>query len=474
MNPFASVTFAWLTVCVFLLAMFAFMGLFRRVPGDAPRFGALLLLASLYDLASVLRYGHRPISSIPWEHLRVASGLAIMPVALDLAMRFAHVAERPRQWLKLAYAWFAVICLLNLFGVVVVNDAHVQRAVLGPFTIDYREAVISHAGHAMMFPAVLIALVATVFYYVRAARAHGGWGWAVAVTFLLVACAVVHDATTSITHLPSPFLAEHFMFIHLGALSFAFTARLSEESARRDDELARVRGALQEREALAAIGELAAIVAHEVRNPITVINNSVASLRKAELPRRERDLLLSILEEESERISRIVTDLLTLARPLHPQPFETLPKELILRCLGPAERAGTEVDLRTSPDAETPIQCDAHLLRHALENVIENAVQAMGTGGSLTITLTRKTRHAIEGREIAVIDTGEGMNTEVRNSARKAFFTTRTTGTGLGLAIVDRILTAHKGAVDIESSRGEGTTVRLFVPEPPTPPKPPA
>jgi signal transduction histidine kinase len=60
------------------------------------------------------------------------------------------------------------------------------------------------------------------------------------------------------------------------------------------------------------------------------------------------------------------------------------------------------------------------------------------------------------------------MNTEVRNSARKAFFTTRTTGTGLGLAIVDRILTAHRGAVDIESSRGEGTTVRLFVPEPPT------
>ena len=108
---------------------------------------------------------------------------------------------------------------------------------------------------------------------------------------------------------------------------------------------------------------------------------------------------------------------------------------------------------------------DAHLLRHALENVIENAVQAMGTGGMLTVTLTRKSRQGVDGREIAVIDTGEGMNTEVRQSARKAFFTTRTTGTGLGLAIVDRILTAHRGAVDIESRRGEGTTVRLFVPE---------
>lgn len=472
MNPFASVTFAWLTVCVFLLAMFAFMGLFRRLQGDARCFGALLVLASLYDLASVLRYGHRPIGPIPWEHLRVAAGLAIMPVALDLAMRFAHADERSRRWVKLAYAWFAVVCLLNLFGVVIVNDAHVRRAVLGPFTIDYREAVVSPVGHALMFPAVLVTVVGAAFYFIRAARAHGGWGWAVAVTFLLVACAIVHDTTTSITHLPSPFLAEHFMFIHLGALSFAFTARLSEESARLNDELARVRGALQEREALAAIGELSAIVAHEVRNPLAVIANAVALLRRPDLPRRESDLLFGILEEEADRINRIVTDLLTLARPLHPEPRETLPKELIIRCLGPAERAGTEVDLRSSPDAEAPIQCDAHLMRHALENVIENAVQAMGTGGSITITLSRKTRQGVDGREIAVIDTGEGMNTEVRNSARKAFFTTRTTGTGLGLAIVDRILTSHKGAVDIESRRGDGTTVRLFVPDPAVSAKP--
>ena len=65
MNPFASVTFAWLTVCLFLLAMFAFMGLFRRLQGDARCFGALLVLASLYDLASVLCYGYRPIGPIP-------------------------------------------------------------------------------------------------------------------------------------------------------------------------------------------------------------------------------------------------------------------------------------------------------------------------------------------------------------------------------------------------------------------------
>lgn len=465
MNPFASVTFAWLTVYAFLLATFAFLGLFRRPRGDARCFGALLVLSALYDLASVLRYGHRPIGAVPWEQLRIASGLASLPVALDLSMRLSGAPAAARRWLRPAYAWFAGGVALTLSGVVVRDHEYVQRAVLGPFTIVYREALFTSAGLASMLPPVLATLVAAAIYFIRAARAQGRWAWGVAVTWLLVACAVVHDASTHVTHLPSPFLAEHFMFIHLGALSFAFTARLSGELARRDDELARVRDALQEREALAAVGELSAIVAHEVRNPLAIILNAVASLRRPQLPPRERDLLLGILEEEADRINRIVTDLLTLARPLHPEAREALPRELIVRCLGPAERAGTEVELRSSPDAEAPIQCDAHLLRHALENVIENAVQAMGSGGVLTVTLARKTRQGVAGREIAVIDTGEGMNTEVRKSARKAFFTTRTTGTGLGLAIVDRILTAHRGAVDIESRRGEGTTVRLFVPD---------
>jgi signal transduction histidine kinase len=470
-NPFANVTFAWMTVYVSLLAQFAFGGLFRRARAEARCFGALLVLSALYDLGSVLRYGHHPAGSFPWEQVRVAAGLGTMPVALDLAMRLAGAEGAPRRWLRGAYGWFAGLVALNLSGLIVRDHEYVQRAVLGPFTIAYREALITPLGQALMLPAVLVALVATAFYFVRAARAQGRWLWGVALSYLFVACAIVHDAVAGVLHLPSPFLAEHFMFIHLGALSFVFTARLSEEFTRRDMELVQVRDALQQREALAAIGELSAIVAHEVRNPLAIILNAVASLRRPQLPGFERDLLLGILEEEADRINRIVTDLLTLARPLHPEPREVLPRELIARCLGPAERAGTEVDLRSSAEAEGPILGDAQLLRHALENVIENAVQAMGTGGALTITLARRTRQGVEGREIAVIDTGEGMNTEVRKSARKAFFTTRTTGTGLGLAIVDRILAAHRGAVDIESSRGEGTTVRLFVPDPAAPPR---
>ncbi|MBP6835547.1 MAG: hypothetical protein KA978_32480, partial [Deltaproteobacteria bacterium] len=195
MNPFASVTFAWLTVYVFLLANFVFLGLFRRLLGDARCFGALLVLSVLYDLASVLRYGHQPVGPIPWEQVRIAAGLGSMPVALDLAMRLADAPPQARRWLKPAYAWFAVLFALNLFGVVVHDHEYVQRVVLGPFTIIYREAHIAPAAQVAMFPAILAALVSTSFYFFRAARAQGRWMWGVALSYLLVACGVVHDST---------------------------------------------------------------------------------------------------------------------------------------------------------------------------------------------------------------------------------------------------------------------------------------
>ncbi len=463
MNPFASVTFAWTMVYAFLLVNFLFLGLFRRAPGDGWRYGALLALNFLYDLESITRYGDHPAATMVGERLRIAAGLLALPLAIDLARRFR--AASTGRWQAAMYGWFALLAVLIASGAVERGDELVTRVIVGPRSIVYRQAVLTHAGLALLIPTVLVSVVAGAVEHVRAARRSGRWIWAVAFSNVVLGGCIVHDLLCGVLRLPSPFLVEHASFLYVGALSLAFAARLTEEFTRRDDELARVRHALQEREALAAIGELSAIVAHEVRNPLAVITNAAASLRRPELPRREQDLLLGILEEEAGRINHIVTDLLTLARPLHPVLRDAEPRELIERCLGPAERAGTEVTLRSEPDAESVLRCDAQLLRHALENVIENAVQAMGTGGSLVIVLARRERQGVAGREIAVIDSGEGMNTEVRSNARKAFFTTRTTGTGLGLAIVDRIMGAHRGAVEIDSRRGEGTTVRLFVPD---------
>ncbi|MBL8741801.1 MAG: hypothetical protein JNK04_11925, partial [Myxococcales bacterium] len=101
-------------------------------------------------------------------------------------------------------------------------------------------------------------------------------------------------------------------------------------------------------------------------------------------------------------------------------------------------------------------------IRQALDNVINNALQAMGGGGTLHIELLRSEEPA--GVELVMRDTGEGMDTVVRKRALDPFFTTRPAGTGLGLAIVARVIDAHGGTLTIHSERGAGTEVRLLLP----------
>src|SRR5207237_7553290 len=101
-------------------------------------------------------------------------------------------------------------------------------------------------------------------------------------------------------------------------------------------------------------------------------------------------------------------------------------------------------------------------------------VQAMGAGGSLTICVRSSIEDGTDGLAVDIIDTGEGMDTQVRSRALDPFFTTRPSGTGLGLAIVDRIVDAHGGRLAIDSRAGEGTTVTVFLPErSPNEPAPP-
>jgi signal transduction histidine kinase len=117
---------------------------------------------------------------------------------------------------------------------------------------------------------------------------------------------------------------------------------------------------------------------------------------------------------------------------------------------------------------------DSNLLRQVFDNLIDNAVQAMGYGGTLTVRVRAMQHEGEDGLAVDIIDTGEGMDTMVRSRAKDPFFTTRPSGTGLGLAIVDRIVDAHGGRFIIESRAGEGTTATVFLPsgsasEPPPP-----
>jgi signal transduction histidine kinase len=241
--------------------------------------------------------------------------------------------------------------------------------------------------------------------------------------------------------------------------------RLYEELRAAHKELRVTHEELVKKEQLAVVGELAAVIAHEVRNPLGVITNAVSSLRKQAISREDHDTLLAILDEEASRLNRLVADLLRYARPVSVQRQQISIADLLERTLGLPH--GERRDIR----AELKVEChegrlwgDSSLLRQVFDNLVDNALQAMGTAGTLTIRVRAATESGVDGLAVDIIDTGEGMDTQVRSRARDPFFTTRPSGTGLGLAIVDRIVDAHGGHLSIDSRAGEGTTVTVFLP----------
>jgi len=229
-------------------------------------------------------------------------------------------------------------------------------------------------------------------------------------------------------------------------------------------ELRVVQSELVSKNQLAAVGELAAAIAHEVRNPLAVIVNAVAGLRRVSGSEEDRGILLSIVDEEAARLNRLVTDLLRFARPVSVKRSPVSLGELAKRSRSQI-LDGHEIVVSISADPEIQtVWVDPNLFRLVFDNLVQNACQSMRGGGRVDIVVTRgllPTGHAVS---IQIKDHGHGMEPEVRERALDPFFTTRPSGTGLGLPIVQRIVEAHGGELLIESTEGEGTSVTLFLP----------
>jgi len=267
-------------------------------------------------------------------------------------------------------------------------------------------------------------------------------------------------------------LAEHGGLVVVGVSTIALARRqahaVEELSLRRvalgeaHEALAETHRVRRQRESLAALGELSAVVAHEVRNPLAIVKNAVSSLRRPALDPVDRALLLQIVSEESRRLARLVRDLLAFARPRASVPLRISVAELVDRAARDATRGEVaalgRVEIGVSEGLE--LDGDAELLRLALANLIENGLQACDGGGSVRVEARTSTA---DGVEFVVSDTGRGMSEDVLRKARDPFFTTRPTGTGLGLAIVDRVVRSHGGRWDIESRPGAGCTVRMIL-----------
>ena len=233
------------------------------------------------------------------------------------------------------------------------------------------------------------------------------------------------------------------------------------------EALASAQQELVKRERLAALGELAAVVAHEVRNPLGVLFNSIGSLRAivdAGAPAErlaDASTLLSIAGEEAERLKRIVSDLLDFARP-----YEPALREYAISDLAAEVVAETSHDARVViavPPALPLVSIDPRHMRQALLNLVLNGLQALPADGFVTISARVESHTGGAGVvRIDVRDDGTGIPSNVRPTIFEPFFTTKASGTGLGLAIVKRIVDAHRGDLEVESS-ASGSTFSILL-----------
>ena len=263
--------------------------------------------------------------------------------------------------------------------------------------------------------------------------------------------------------------------------AFASASANAIEKARLHDRLRGIEEKLRQNEKLSVLGLLAAEIAHEIRNPLTVMKMIYHALRLdfSEDDPRAKDA--RVLGEKMDHLNRIVERILTFAKQGDPQ-WETVDVNILLDDLALLTRHKLKqhgIQLRRELGGDVPrLEADATKLEQALLNLTLNAIESMPDGGLLTI---RTSIHGGVDEEssrvwIEFIDTGEGMS---ERSMAKAFSSVldsqKPTGPGLGLAIVSRIIEAHSGEIKLKSALGKGTTFLVGLPtkqtkSPETPP----
>jgi two-component system sensor histidine kinase AtoS len=215
---------------------------------------------------------------------------------------------------------------------------------------------------------------------------------------------------------------------------------------------------------LASLGEFAAGIAHEVRNPLSAIKTTVQALARRESDSRRLQLLNDV-ENEVTRLTRVVSDLSDFGRPRPPEPAVTPVREVLRRVEGlvTAELKTQGIGLSIQGDSELRLWVDADQLIQILLNLMLNAIQATPEGGLITLRASRHTgTHAL----LELSDTGRGVPPEALAKLTDPFFTTRPKGMGLGLSISRQLAELNGCTLSIESAVGRGTVVSLLIPLP--------
>jgi signal transduction histidine kinase len=244
---------------------------------------------------------------------------------------------------------------------------------------------------------------------------------------------------------------------------------LAETLAETNRRLEQAQEEARRSERLAALGQLSAGLAHELRNPLAVIKGSAETLmRKLNASDPITTEMAEYISSEVNRLNAVVTRFLDFARPHKLERREEQIPPLIERALKAARDrwpdTPVEVERQFAPDLPR-ITLDAELMERVFTNLALNAYEAMGPGGGKLRVAAAPCSEGKRGVKITFQDTGPGIPAELREQIFNPFFTTKESGVGLGLSIVSKIVDDHRGSIHVTSEPGKGACFQVFLPE---------
>jgi signal transduction histidine kinase len=240
--------------------------------------------------------------------------------------------------------------------------------------------------------------------------------------------------------------------------------KAAEDLAEANRNLSEAEAAVRRSDRLAALGQLSAGLAHELRNPLGTIRASAEMLeRSVAAENAVAREVAGFIASEVDRSNTLVTRFLDFARPLQLKLAPSDLAEVLDRVAALVERDAPQLRVTVyknySPEL-APFPFDAELMEIVFYNLLLNAAQASAEGGAITL----KTRRAEATAEVAVIDRGPGIDPKIMEQIFNPFFTTKSDGVGLGLAIVSKIVDEHGGRMTVESEPGKGSVFRVYLP----------
>lgn len=280
--------------------------------------------------------------------------------------------------------------------------------------------------------------------------------------------------------------SEVYRFQHLSEPDFHYidvsTSLIRDEDSSREivrgaicsfrdiTERKRVEDSMEILDRLSSVGQLAAGIAHEIRNPLAGMRTSLQVLQKRLVTEGAADsnqeLFLGTIYE-IDRINRLISDLLEFARPRKPSYEKTQVAEILKRTLTLTEKEANEkkIEIRLEgEDSLPPVKVDPGQMEQVFLNLIQNAVNAMEMKGTLRIITGMKGTDAFKHVRIDFIDNGKGIPPEIQEKIFHPFFTTNPHGTGLGLSVVYELVKENRGTISVSSWQGRGATFSILLP----------